>query len=728
MRLYKSYFSLLIVLLYIVSCNCKEQKSNLAENSMSEHKFTNKLIEATSPYLLQHAHNPVNWYPWDAKALELARKQDKLIFLSIGYSACHWCHVMERESFENEAIAQILNDNFICIKVDREERPDLDEIYMNAVQMMAGSGGWPLSVWLTPDLEPFFGGTYFPPEDRWGRIGFNNILKRIINLWENQREQLLQSAGQITSLMNRINQVQSSDFEFNLSLWRSAVKTAGQNFDKRYGGFGSAPKFPQAMELSFLLRYYFHTGEKQALNMVEKSLQEMAKGGILDQLGGGFHRYSTDEKWLVPHFEKMLYDNALLSVTYLEAYQITRREFYAEVARATLDYVLREMTATEGGFYSSQDADSQGEEGKFYVWQKNEIDKILSRDESKLFCTIYGMSPDGNWEGKNILFRYRNLQNEAQKLGLTEYEIKDRLEQSRQKLLKVRAERIPPHKDDKIVTSWNGLMISAMCKGFQVLIDKKYLVAAQKSVDFLLKKLYFHNQIFRTYRNGTSHLNGYLSDYAFLVAALIDVYESSFELSYLRHALEINDLTLHKFWDDKQGGFFFTSSDHEKLLIRTRNLYDNPIPSGNSIAVSNLLRLSEFTGNQSFKEKAEQTVKLYAAQVEKSPTGFAVLLSVLDFFWGKPKEIVVTGDRNSAAFTDIVTVIYNSYLPNKILAYADPSFSRDNKKLIEILPVIDGKITTDGTANIFVCENFTCKSPFTTIDQYKDYYNALLKE
>ena len=694
---------------------------------MTEHKFTNKLIEATSPYLLQHAHNPVNWYPWGAETLELARKHDNPIFLSIGYSACHWCHVMERESFENEEIARLLNDNFICIKVDREERPDLDEIYMNAVQMMTGSGGWPLSAWLTPELEPFFGGTYFPPEDRWGRIGFKNIIERIIHLWENQRNQLLLSAGQITSNLNRISQVHSSDLEFNLSLWHSAVKAIEQNFDKRYGGFGSAPKFPQAMELSFLLRYYFHTGEPQALKMVEKSLQGMANGGIFDQLGGGFHRYSTDEQWLVPHFEKMLYDNALLAVTYLEAYQITRKEFYAEVARATLDYVLREMTAPEGGFYSSQDADSEGEEGKFYVWQKNEIDKILGCDESELFCTVYSVSPGGNWEEKNILFSSFSLQDAAQKFSISKHELKERLEQDRKTLLTVREERILPHKDDKILTSWNGLMSSAMCKGFQVLGDRKYLVTAQKSVDFLLKKLYFHNQILRTYRNGTSHLNGYLPDYAFLVAALIDVYESSFELSYLKHALKINDLMLHKFWDDKQGGFFFTSSDHEKLPTRTRNPYDNPIPSGNSIAVTNLLRLSEFTGNHSFKEKAAQTVKLFAYQIEKSPTGFAALLSALDFFWGKPKEIVITGDQNSTTFADMVTVIHENYLPHKIFAYADSSFSYDNIKSIEILPVIEGKISTDGRAKIFVCEDFNCKNPFITIDQYKEYYNALLK-
>jgi len=692
---------------------------------MTKFNHTNQLINETSPYLLQHAHNPVNWYPWGEEALGLAIKLDKPIFLSIGYSACHWCHVMEQESFENEAIAQILSDNFISIKVDREERPDIDEIYMTAVQLITGSGGWPLSVWLTPNLEPFFGGTYFPPDDRWGRTGFRKILLQIAQIWQQRRGEILKSANQLTNSINQINMIQPVDTQLDQSPWKSAFKSANQRFDERHGGFGSAPKFPMAMELSFLMRYYFHAGEKRALAMVEKSLQEMAAGGIYDHLGGGFHRYSTDERWLVPHFEKMLYDNALLVVTYLEAFQITHQSGYAEVAKNTLDYVLREMTSSEGGFFSSQDADSEGEEGKFYVWQKEEIENILGKENSKIFCDIYDISQQGNWEGKNILRLRRSLEGAAKEYGLPLSELKDRLAKSRQKLFEARSQQIPPGTDDKILTDWNGLMISAFCKGYQILDDQKYLTAAQKAVDFLLEKLYIDGRILKTYRNGKSHLNGYLSDYAFLVAALIDLYESNFDWKYLNKAIEINELMLQKFWDEQLGGFFFAPNDHERLIVRTRNAYDNAIPSGNSVAVHVLLKLSQFTGNLKLKDKAEQTLKLFTSQMQHSPSGFAVLLSSLDYFWGKPKEIVIAGDRKSNASLALIHAAQQNYLPNKILAYADPEL-KDNKGLD--LPVIEGKISDDGQAKMFVCENYACQQPFLKKDEFEDYYRSLIKE
>ncbi len=691
---------------------------------MTDFKYTNQLIHQTSPYLLQHAHNPVNWYPWGEEALQLARKLDRPIFLSIGYSACHWCHVMAHESFENEAIAQILNENFISIKVDREERPDLDEIYMTAVQLLTGSGGWPLSVWLTPDLEPFYGGTYFPPEDRWGRVGFRKILLQIAQLWQQRRGEVLSSANQLTASLNQINQVQSGEIQLDQSLWKSAFKSAEQQFDERHGGFGSAPKFPQAMELSFLLRYYFHTGEKRALVMVEKTLQEMANGGIFDHLGGGFHRYSTDERWLVPHFEKMLYDNALLSVTYLEAFQLTQQSDYAEVAKNTLDYVLREMTSPEGGFYSSQDADSEGEEGKFYVWQKSDIEAILGQEEARLFGDLYDVSEHGNWEGKNILHLRRSLAGAANDYGLSLSELKNRLAIARQKLFEARSKRIPPGTDDKILTDWNGLMVSAFCKGYQILGDPKYLTAAQKAVDFLLEKLYIDGKVLKTYRNGKSHLKGYLSDYSFLVAALIDLYESNFEWNYLQQAIEINELMLEKFWDEKSGGFYFTPIDHERLIVRTRNAYDNAIPAGNSVAVHNLLKLSQFTGDFKLKEQAERTVKLFTSQMQRSPSGFAVLLSSLDYFWGKPKEIVIAGDRTSDSTLTMIKAVHQHYLPNKILAYADPDLSDQNEAL---LPVIEGKISQDGQARMFVCENYACQSPFLEKEEFEDYYGSLIE-
>ncbi len=690
---------------------------------MTDFKYTNQLIHETSPYLLQHAHNPVNWYPWGEEALQLARKLDRPIFLSIGYSACHWCHVMAHESFENETIAHILNENFIPIKVDREERPDLDEIYMTAVQLLTGSGGWPLSVWLTPELEPFYGGTYFPPEDRWGRVGFRKILLQIAQLWQQRRGEVLNSANQLTASLNHINRVQSAELELDRSLWYSAFKSAEQRFDERHGGFGGAPKFPMAMELSFLLRYYFHTGEKRAVVMVEKTLQEMANGGIFDHLGGGFHRYSTDERWLVPHFEKMLYDNALLSVTYLEAFQLTQQSDYAEVARNTLDYVLREMTSPEGGFYSSQDADSEGEEGKFYVWQKSEIEAILGQEEARLFGDLYDVSEHGNWEGKNILHLRRSLHGAAREYGLSLADLKKRLATDRQKLFEARSKRIPPGTDDKILTDWNGLMVSAFCKGYQILGDPKYLAAAKKAVDFLLEKLYIDKRILKTYRNGKSHLSGYLTDYAFLVAALIDLYESNFEWNYLQQAIEINALMLEKFWDEKSGGFYFTPIDHERLIVRTRNAYDNAIPAGNSVAVHNLLKLSQFTGGFKLKEQAERTVRLYLSQMQRSPAGFSVLLSSLDYFWGKPKEIVIAGGRDAAQAQAMIQTVRQHYLPNKILAYADPDLSDQNEAL---LPVIDGKISQDGQARIFVCENYACQSPFLDVNDFEEFYRSLI--
>lgn len=689
---------------------------------MENYKYTNNLIHETSPYLLQHAHNPVNWFPWGEEALRLAKKENKPIFLSIGYSACHWCHVMEQESFENETIAGLMNEFFICIKVDREERPDLDDIYMTAVQVMTGSGGWPLSVWLTPDLEPFYGGTYFPPEDRWGRVGFPNVLKQLADLWQREPGKIIQSAGQMKDYLQQINHVQKYEDEISIDFWHNAYKQAQARFDEKYGGFGDAPKFPQAMELSFLLRYYFHTGEKKALAMVEKTLGAMANGGIFDQLGGGFHRYSTDEKWLAPHFEKMLYDNALLAVTYLEALQITGKEFYAEIARATLDYVLREMTSPEGGFYSSQDADSEGEEGKFYVWQREEIEQNLSEGDAKIFAEFYDLSAGGNWEGKNILHRPMDEQTFAEKNSLISDHVKKVLKLSKEKLLAIRSQRAVPATDDKVLTSWSGLMISAMCKGFQVLGDKTYLDAAKKAIAFFMDKMYIKNHLLRTYRNYKSHLQGYLSDYANLVAALIDLYESSFEWKYLKKAIEINDLTLSKFWDENKGGFFFTPSDHENLIVRTRNHYDNAVPAGNSVVVHNLFRLSEFTADARLKQKAIQTMQNLGVQLKKSPSAFSFLLSSSDFFWGIPKQIIISGPRIGDNFMEMIAAVHAKYFPNKILGYAD-SLIADEVDLQ--VPILSGKYSDQEKTKMYVCENYTCQNPFASIQQFEQYYDSL---
>jgi len=451
----------------------------------------------------------------------------------------------------------------------------------------------------------------------------------------------------------------------------------------------------------------------------------MAQGGIYDQLGGGFHRYSTDKKWLVPHFEKMLYDNALLAVIYLEAYQITNNSYYAEIARETLDFVLREMTSDEGGYFSSQDADSEGEEGLFYVWGKSEIEQILTKNEAQLFCDFYDVSENGNWEGKNILNVSKELSDFSKNENLTEDELKNRLKNNRQKLYLERKKRVAPGTDDKIITAWNGMMISAMCKGYQVLNDERYLSSAKKAANFLLKEMYKDGKILRTYRSGKSHLNGYLSDYAILISALLDLYETTFELSFLESSLDLNNLLIKKFWDEESGGFFFTPSDHEKLLVKTRNAYDNAVPSGNSVAVENLLRIGEFTGDKSLKDKAELSVKLYLDQVQKYPTGYAYLLGSLDYFWGSPKEIVISGDRNSAEVKNITDTIFDRYLPNKIVILADANLFDGRKKLLEKFPVINGKLSHDGSVKVYLCENFTCKSPFTNLRQFLDYYNTI---
>lgn len=712
-------FSIPIVLflIFVMLPNC-------VENKVEKYKYTNKLIHETSPYLLQHAHNPVNWYPWGDEALKLAKKENKPIFLSIGYSACHWCHVMEEESFENEPIAELMNAHFVCIKVDREERPDLDEIYMTAVQVMTGSGGWPLSVWLTPELEPFYGGTYFPPEDRWGRTGFPNVLQQLADLWQNQPGKILQSGGQLKDYLRQINQVQSSESEVNMDVWHTAFREAQSRFDEKFGGFGNAPKFPQAMELSFLLRYYFHTGKKDALNIVEKSLRAMAMGGIYDQLGGGFHRYATDAKWLVPHFEKMLYDNALLAKTYLEAYQLTGENYYANIARETLNYVLREMTSPEGVFYSSQDADSEGEEGKFYVWQSDEIENLLGPHHSNVFDEYFGVTAQGNWEGKNILHVSIEERDILHKYQLDSREFMELVTKSKHKLLRIRDKRIAPATDDKILTSWNGLMISAMCKGFQVLRDEKYLDSAKKAVAFLIDKMYIESNLLRTYRNSKSHLSGYLSDYANFVAALLDMYESSFELEYLKKAIELNNLTLQKFWDENTGGFFFTPSGHEHLIVRTRNPYDNAVPGGNSVAVHNLFRLSEFTDDNSLKEKAAKTTKLFTAQMKKSPSAFSYLLSSLDYLWGTPKQIVISGEKKSKPVAEMVASIHSKFLPNKVLALTEPKGGDD--ELLN-LPLFIGKSAQSSTAKIYVCENYACQSPFNSTEEFEKYYQELIK-
>jgi len=573
---------------------------------MTNQLASNHLLQETSPYLRQHAHNPVDWYPWGPEALERARQLDRPIFLSIGYSACHWCHVMEHESFEDPEVAQILNEHFISIKVDREERPDLDQIYMTAVQMLTGQGGWPMSMFLTPDLKPFYGGTYFPPEDRYGRPSFKRLLGALVEAWQTRRDEIDQSSGQITQRLQQAGRVEPADGELEPRLLQSAVRMHARIFDSTYGGFGSAPKFPHPVELRLLLRLWKRFGDDQALHMARLTLDRMAMGGIYDHLGGGFHRYSTDERWLVPHFEKMLYDNALLAVAYLEAYQATGEALYARVVEETLSYIMREMTSPEGPFYSTQDADSEGEEGKFYVWSAREIEQVLGKERADPFTYVYGVTPEGNWEGQNILHRTRTNEQDARMLRLPDPELRGLLEDSKRELFTVRSRRVWPGRDEKVLTSWNALMISAFAKAAQVFANPHYSAHAVKAADFILHSMRTPDErLLRTYSAGSkAKLNGYLEDYAFLLDALISLYEATFDARWIEAARGLAHVLVDEFWDEAEAGFFYTGRSHETLIARTKDPHDSSIPSGNSVAVVALLRLSKLTGQQDLLAKA----------------------------------------------------------------------------------------------------------------------------
>ncbi len=596
-------------------------------------RYTNRLIHEASPYLLQHAHNPVDWYPWGEEALSRAKHEDKPILLSIGYSSCHWCHRMEKECFENEAIARIMNERFINIKVDREERPDLDEIYMKALHLMTGSGGWPMTVFLTPDLVPFHGGTYFPPEDRMGLPGFSKVLMIVSDYYRTRRKEIAHMESQMREALREAIKVVPSRKELDVGVFTKAFELMKNQFDPLYGGFGKAPKFPNPPILTFLLRYWKSTGENEALKMVEKTLEKMSEGGIYDHLGGGFHRYSVDEQWFVPHFEKMLYDNALLSQLYFETYQATRKEKYRQIGEETLFYILREMSHPEGGFYSAQDADSEGEEGKFYLWTKEEINHILGEEREKLFSTYYGVTSRGNFErGKNILHIASTLEKMSDEFKLSPSELIKILKESQKSLLTERERRIRPHRDEKIITSWNGLMISGLVSGFIATEDRVYLQAAQKAAHFILKRMSKGMDLMRLFYHGRVHGEGFSEDYAFFIQALLDLYEATMEREYLIKAYELNEVMIDRFWDNENGGVFFTEREVLPMIGRSKNPYDQAIPSPNSVAVMNLLRLGSLKKDDSMKEKAEKILRLFYEFLLESPLGFGHLLSSLLFF------------------------------------------------------------------------------------------------
>ncbi len=669
---------------------------------------TNRLIHETSPYLLQHSHNPVDWYPWGDEAFQKAKSEDKPILLSIGYSACHWCHVMEHESFENEAIAALMNESFVNIKVDREERPDLDEIYMNAVQMLTGRGGWPMTVFLTPEGKPFFGGTYFPPEDRYGAPGFPKILRAVAQAYRERPQEVEKSVEQILSGLNRLANFQESGRQFSPDIVAQTVEQLSQSYDPDYGGLGRAPKFPNTGVLELFLRYYQRSKEPRFLEMVTHTLGQMARGGIYDHLGGGFHRYSVDEKWLVPHFEKMLYDNAQLMRIYADAFCVTQEPLFKRVAEESLEYVLREMFQPEGGFYSTQDADSEGEEGKFFTWTQEEIMALLGPEGGEIFCRIYDVSEIGNFEGKNVLHSALTPEQASKYFKRSRSEIERLIAQSRTKLLEAREKRIKPFRDEKIITSWNGLMLSGLAELFKISPQRRCLQAAQKTAEFIMTRMSRDGVLFHSYKGGRANLRGYLDDYAFLAAGFLDLYEVSQERSLLQKAAQFVDTMIQEFWDDTGGGFFYTGNSHEQLITRSKPVFDGSIPSGNSIAALVLLRLYHYFAKEDYLTRAEKLLRLYYEATERQPFGFTHMLAALDFYLEKPKEIVVVGKKTDPAVQDLLKNIHTLYLPNKSLQVIEPG-----EPLKEVLPLLEGKSQVNGKPTVFVCQNFTCSAPAT---------------
>lgn len=667
----------------------------------------NHLISETSPYLLQHAHNPVNWYPWGKEALERAVSENKPIFLSVGYSSCHWCHVMEHESFENEEIAKIMNEHFISIKVDREERPDLDDIYQKVCQMATGQGGWPLSVFLTPDQKPFYVGTYFPILDNYGRPGFGSILLQLAQAWKEKPGDIRKASENFMKNLQGAETVMTTA-PLDKSILDEAAMNLFQIADNTYGGFGQAPKFPNAANLSFLLRYGKISKISKFSEFVFKTLNKMGKGGLFDQIGGGFHRYSTDARWLVPHFEKMLYDNALLPVVYAEAYQQSKDTFYLDVINKTLGFVLREMTSPEGGFYSALDADSEGEEGKFYVWSKKEISEILGKD-SDPFCLYYDVTDGGNFEGHTILNNSIAASAVAFHTGMNEVALKSLISESSKKLLDLRAKRIRPGLDDKIITSWNALMVSALAKGYRVTDNPQYLHAAENCVEFIEKNLLTGDSLLRTYKNGKAKLQAYLEDYAYLINALVDLFEVKPDAKYLILAERLANHLVEHFWDEKNSSFYFTADNHESLIIRPKNNYDLSMPSGNSVAANALLKLYHLTQNKKFQEISTKTMEAFAIMAAENPFGFGYLLNTIYLHLQSPTEITIL----NTSYKELYNNITKRFLPESILVTIQNSSQLQD---LAKYPYFAGKEFGNDTT-VFVCKNFSCSLPLKTIPE-----------
>ena len=693
----------------------------------------NRLINEKSPYLLQHADNPVDWYPWGDEAFEKARKEDKPILLSIGYSTCHWCHVMEHESFEDPEVARLMNETFVSIKVDREERPDIDNIYMTVCQMISrGNCGWPLNIIMTPDNKPFFAATYIPKEARFGRAGMLDLIPRLKELWTTQRDEVTKSANQITSALQQGlgSSVQLKGEELDESSLENAYDQLAGNFDSTNGGMGTAPKFPTPHNYLFLLRYWKRSGNENALAMVEKTLQSMRLGGIYDHVGFGFHRYSTDPNWLVPHFEKMLYDQAMLAMAYIEAYQATGKKDYEQTAREIFSYVLRDMTDSGGGFYSAEDADSEGEEGKFYLWNEREIRQVLGKDDAELFIKVFNVDEAGNFgeeatgrkTGDNILHLKKPVAEIALSLNISEEKLNNKIQSAREKLFTVREKRVHPHKDDKVLTDWNGLMIAALAKGAQAFNEPEYSVAAGRAVDFILTNLRDKNgNLLHRYRDGESGIRANLTDYAFLVWGLTELYEATFDINYLKTALELNSELIKNFWDEANGGFYFTPNDVDELIVRQKEINDGAMPSGNSVAMLNLIRLGRITANSDLEQKAAKIGEVFSKVIEKYPSAFTQLLVALDFGIGPSYEVVIAGDSKADDTGVMLEALRKQFLPNKVVLFrASENSASDISRFAEYAK---NHTSLNGKATAYVCLNYECQLPTTDVGKMLELLN-----
>ncbi len=686
-------------------------------NTLTE--YTNSLLNEKSPYLLQHAHNPVDWHPWSEKAFGKAKEEDKPIFLSIGYSTCHWCHVMERESFEDKEVAELMNDTFVSIKVDREERPDIDSAYMSVCQAMTGHGGWPLTIIMTPDKKPFFAATYIPKGSRFGRTGMMELIPRLKEHWDNNRDKIDSTADKITESV-KDSAVNSSGDVLDKEVFYSAYKYFSKSFDDKYGGFGAAPKFPVGHNLTFLLRYWKSTNEKNALKMVERTLDSIWMGGVNDHIGGGFHRYSTDEKWLLPHFEKMLYDQAMLALAYTEGYQITGKKIYEMAVKDTLSFILRDLTDEFGGFYSGIDADSEGEEGKFYVWAEDEVRETLSQSDAEFAIEAFNIRKEGNFRqehtgaetGLNIFYMDKALDELASEMNLGEHELMSKMEGIKEQLLEVRNRRIPPITDDKILTDWNGLVIAALARAYQVFSEDEYLKAAKKCSKFIFDNMFHSNQrLYHRHCKGETAIPCFLDDYAFFIWGMLELYEASFDVKWLKEAIALCNIVVDDFYDQDNGGFYQTAKDQEEILFRKKEIYDGPTPSGNSVMLLNLLKLSKITGITDYEEKADKTVRAFSKSIRLSPTAYTQTLNGLYFALNKSYEIVIAGDYNKSDTKEMLETVKKAFVPNKVVMVVPQGKERD--ELVEIAPFIEDLTPRDGKATAYVCVNRECEMPVT---------------